>query len=56
MFIVADLVSLNLIIIFVIFFMIILFIYLCPEKLSSLTSAVAYIQMHSKIIISLKKH
>ena len=56
MFIVADLVSLNLIIIIVLFFMIILFIYLFPEKLSSLTSAVAYIEMHSKIIVSLKKH
>ena len=56
MFILADFVSLNRIIIIVIFFMIILFIYLCPEKLSSLTSAVAYIQMHSKIIVLLKKH
>ena len=55
MFIVADFVSLNLIIIIVIFFMIILYIYLCPEKLSSLTSAVAYIQMNSKMIVSLKK-
>ena len=49
------LVSLIINIIIVIFFMIVLYIYLCPVKLSFLTSAVAYIQMHSNIIVSLKE-